>query len=68
MAAFNVFQVDLSTFDYLEKIFFNDPMACLFLAKPYTGTDLSQIRDVLLPYFQKLDAYPDAKAVEKALD
>lgn len=68
MAAFNVSQVDLSTFGYPEKVSFNDPMAPLFRAKTYTGTDLGQIQNVLLPYFQNLDAYPDSLAVEKALD
>lgn len=68
MAAFNVSQVDLTSFGYPEKVSFNDPMAPLFQAKAYTGTDLGQVHDVLLPYFQNLDAYPDAAAVEKALD
>jgi len=68
MAAFNVSQVDLSTFGYPEKVSFNDPMAPLFRAKSYSGTDMGQIHDVLLPYFQNLDAYPDAASVEKALD
>jgi bilirubin oxidase len=68
MAAFNVSQVDLSTYGYPEKISFNDPMSSLFRSKTYSGTDLSQIKDVLLPYFQNLNAYPDSHEVEKALD
>jgi bilirubin oxidase len=68
MAAFNVSQVDLSTFGYPEKVSFNDPMASLFRAKSYSSTDIGQIHDVLLPYFQNLDAYPDAALIEKALD
>ncbi|KAH6671344.1 oxidase cueO precursor [Halenospora varia] len=68
MAAFNVSQVDLSTFGYPEKVSFNDPMAPLFRAKSFSGTDLNQVRDVLLPYFQNIDAYPDADSVLKALD
>ncbi|KAI6711800.1 bilirubin oxidase [Diplocarpon mali] len=68
MAAFNVSQVDLSSLGYPEKVSFNDPMAPLFRAKAYVGTDLGQVENVLLPYFQNLDAYPNAAAVEKALD
>ncbi|XMA14428.1 hypothetical protein WAI453_007219 [Rhynchosporium graminicola] len=68
MAAFNVTQVDLSSLGYPETISFNDPMAPLFRAKPYSGTDLNQIRDFLLPGFQNLNAYPNAQAVEQALD
>lgn len=68
MAAFNVSQIDLSTYGYPQKISFNDPMSSLFRSKTYTGTDLSQVKDVLLPYFQNLDAYPDSHEIEKALD
>lgn len=68
MAAFNVSQVDLSSFGYPEKVSFNDPMASLFRAKSYSSTDIGQVHDVLLPYFQNLDAYPDAALIEKALD
>jgi hypothetical protein len=68
MAAFNVSQIDLSTYGYPEKISFNDPMSSLFRSKTYTGTDLSQVKDVLLPYFQNLDAYPNSYEIEKALD
>ncbi|CAG8978392.1 hypothetical protein HYALB_00009978 [Hymenoscyphus albidus] len=68
MAAFNVTDVDLSSYGYPDKVSFNDPMAPLFRAKAYTGTDLNQVKNVLLPYFQNLNAYPDAAAVEKALD
>lgn len=69
MAAFNVSKVDLTTFGYPEKYNFGDPMEPLFRAKAYSGTtDLVQIKNALLPSFQNLDAYPDAQAVEKALD
>ncbi|RDW64720.1 cupredoxin [Coleophoma cylindrospora] len=69
MAAFNVSKVDLTTFGYPEAYNFEDPMLPLFRAKKQNGaTDLNQIHDVLLPYFQNLDAYPNALAVEKALD
>jgi bilirubin oxidase len=69
MAAFNVSKVDLTTFGYPDTINFIDPMTPLFRAKPVTGpTDLGQIQSVLLPYFQNLDAYPDAAFIEKALD
>ncbi|KAK0119247.1 hypothetical protein ONS95_008098 [Cadophora gregata] len=68
MAAFNVSQVDLSTYGYPEKVSFNDPMAPLFRAKAYSGTDMAAVQDVMLPGMQNMDAYPDAKAMEKALD
>lgn len=68
MAAFNVTQVDLSSFGYPETVSFNDPMAPVFRAKPYSGTSLDQVQNVMLPGMQNLDAYPDAKAMEKALD
>lgn len=68
MAAFNVSDIDLTDWGYPDKTSFIDPMMSLFRAKPYTGTDLGQIKDVLLPYFQNLDAYPDSKLVEDALD
>lgn len=69
MAAFNVSDVDLTAYGYPETVKFMDPMADLFRAKSYPGsTDLNQVKDVLLPYFQNLDAYPDASSVEKALD
>jgi hypothetical protein len=68
MVAFNVPGVDLSSFGYREKVSLNDLMAQLFRSKTYTGTDLRQVKDILLPYFQNLDAYPNAQAVEKALD
>ena len=68
MAAFNVTDVDLTDYGYPETTKFSDPMAPLFLSKKYTGTDMGQIRDVLLPYFQNLNAYPNPKEVEKALD
>ncbi|EHL02070.1 putative Bilirubin oxidase [Glarea lozoyensis 74030] len=68
MAAFNVSKVDLTTFGYPDTINFIDPMAPLFRAKPITGpTDLGQIQNVLLPYFQNLDAYPDGLVIEQAL-
>lgn len=68
MAAFNVTDVDLSNAGYPDKVSFSDPMAPLFRSKSYSGTDLGQVQSVLLPYFQNLEAYPDAQAVEKALD
>ena len=37
-----------------------DPMDTRFLAKPYAGTDLEQIRSELLPSLAGLNAYPDA--------
>lgn len=68
MAAFNVSDVDLTEWGYPDKVSFMDPMSSLFRAKTYTGTDLGQVRDVLLPYFQNLDAYPNPSFVENALD
>lgn len=68
MAAFNVSEVDLSTFGYPQTVSFNDPMEPLFRAKSYSGSDMSAIQDVMLPGMQNMDAYPDAKAMEKALD
>jgi len=68
MAAFNVTEVDLSTFGYPQTVSFNDPMEPLFRAKSYSGSDMSAIQDVMLPGMQNMDAYPDAKAMEKALD
>ena len=68
MAAFNVTDVDLTDYGYPETTKFSDPMSPLFAAKKYTGSEIGQIHDVLLPYFQNLDAYPNPEAVEKALD
>ena len=68
MDAFNISDVDLTSYGYPENTKFGDPMMQLFRSKPYSGTDLNQIRDVLLPYFKNLDAYPNAAHVEKALD
>ncbi|KAH7417369.1 Cupredoxin [Cadophora sp. MPI-SDFR-AT-0126] len=56
MAAFNVSQVDLSSLGYPEKVSFNDPMAPVFRAKAYSGTDLRSVQDVMLPGMQNLDA------------
>jgi bilirubin oxidase len=67
MAAFNVSDVDLTALGYPETTSFGDPMAPVFRAKPYTGTDLYQVKNVLLPYFHNLNAYPNTTAVELAL-
>src|SRR4051794_16940033 len=68
MAAFNVTKIDLTDFGYPERVDFSDPLSILFSAKPYSGTNINEIQDVLLPYFQSLDAYPDANAVIDALN
>jgi len=68
MAAFNVSDIDLTEYGYPEATKFSDPMAPLFTSKKYTGTDMGQIQNVLLPYFQNMGAYPDAQKVEKALE
>lgn len=68
MAAFNVTKVDLSELGYPETVDFGDPMSELFSAKPFAGTNINQVSDVMLPYFQNLNAYPDAKMIIKALD
>lgn len=69
MAAFNVTKVDLTDWGYPESVDFGDPMSKLFSAKPYAGaSSKDQLENVLLPYFQNLDAYPDAESVIKALD
>lgn len=39
-----------------------------FRAKPFTGTDLANVKNVLLPGFDALHAYPDGLAVEAALE
>lgn len=67
MAAFNVSKIELSAWGYPESVDFGDPMSALFSAKAYTATDLNQIKYILLPYFQNLDAYPDASAIIAAL-
>ncbi len=47
MAAFNVTQVDLTSFGYPQNVTFNDPLAPAFLAKTYTGTNLAQVQSTL---------------------
>lgn len=39
-----------------------------FRAKTFTGTDLTDITNNVLPAFSALNAYPDALKVEQALD
>jgi bilirubin oxidase len=68
MAAFNVSTINLADYGYPEQADFSDPMSELFCAKPYTGTNIGQVESVLLPYYQNLDAYPDAAYVQSALD
>jgi hypothetical protein len=52
----------------IQTISHSQIMRSLLQAKPYTGTDPSQIRDVLLPYFENLDAYPNTQFVKDALN
>jgi len=68
MAAFNVSTINLADYGYPEQVDFGDPMSELFCAKPYTSTNIRQVESVLLPYYQNLDAYPDAAYVQSALD
>lgn len=68
MAAMNITKADLSSYGYPESVDFGDPLLDIFAAKPYPGsTNYNQVRDVLLPYYQSLNAYPDAAGVEAAL-
>lgn len=68
MAAFNVTDVDLSSFGYPDNATFTDPMAAIWRAKPVTGpTDLQQIESTILPLFAGLGAYPPTAQVDAAL-
>ena len=67
MAAFNVSNVDLSAYGYDDKVNLVDPMFDLFRAKAFTATDLAQVKAVTLPFFQNLNAYPNAQLVNAAL-
>ncbi|KAI0997816.1 Bilirubin oxidase [Podosphaera aphanis] len=68
MAAFNVSQIDLSSFGYPDNITFTDPMSPDYLAKNLDQpTDLMTIQKNTLPNFQALGAYPDDEGVRKAL-
>jgi hypothetical protein len=68
MAAFNVSDVDLSSFGYPDNATFTDPMAEIWRSKPITGTtNLQDIQDTILPLFAGLGAYPPTEEVEAAL-
>ena len=67
MAAFNVSDVDLSAYGYNDKVNLVDPMFDQFRAKAFSGTDLAQVKAVTLPFFQNLNAYPNAQLVNGAL-
>jgi bilirubin oxidase len=76
MAAFNVSQVDLTSYGYPETTSFIDPMTPAFRAKdmstlkfqPGTQEYLADIPESVLKKFVDLNAYPDSKGVENALD
>ncbi|KAL2358047.1 bilirubin oxidase precursor [Cryomyces antarcticus] len=69
MAAFNVTDIDLSSYGYSDKVSFVDPMIQQFQAKPYSGTtDLAVVKNVTLRDFANLNAYPNGLAVESALE
>ena len=67
MAAMNVTDVDLSEFGYSDNVSLQDPLAPIFRAKTYTGTDLNQVRNQLIPFFLNFNAYPNPVAVSAAL-
>jgi len=68
MAAFNVSEIDLTAYGYPPTVSFIDPMTPQFQAATWTGTDLDQIKNVVLPGFVGLHAYPDALKYESDLD
>jgi hypothetical protein len=76
MAAFNVSQVDLTSYGYPETTSFIDPMTPAFRPKDMStlkfqsGTQeyLADIRESVLKKFVDLNAYPDSKGVGNALD
>jgi hypothetical protein len=45
-----------------------DPMDPRFHAKPYTGTNLEEIKSKTLPFFASLNAYPDPAKVAEIED
>ena len=76
MAAFNVSQVDLTSYGYPENTSFIDPMTPAFRAKdmsklqfqPGTPEYLADIPTSVLKKFYDLNSYPDSKGVEDALN
>jgi hypothetical protein len=67
MSVFNVTKlVDLG-YKGLDTML-EDPMDTRFRAKPYTATDISEIKSKLLPFFAGLNAYPDPAALSEVED
>lgn len=67
MGVFNVTR--LQNFGYKElEARLEDPMDTRFRAKPYTGTNLEEIKLKTLPYLASLNAYPDPAALSEVED
>src|SRR5690554_2696986 len=67
MVAFNVSALKDFGYDNVTSQL-EDPVDPRFRAKPYAGTNLAEVREVLLPGFAKLNAYPNVAKLEKMLD
>lgn len=58
MGAFNVSEVDLSSFGYPDNATFTDPLAGIWRSKPITASTSAQdVQNNLLPMFLGLGAY-----------
>lgn len=66
MGAFNVTGIDVAGLE--GETHFIDPMEGRWRSKPYTGTNLAEIRTNVLPEFSSQDAYADVKKVTALLN
>lgn len=58
MGAFNVSEVDLTSFGYPDNATFTDPMAGIWRSRPIVSeTSIQSVHDDILPMFMSLGAY-----------
>jgi hypothetical protein len=67
MSVFNVTRLTDLGYRGLDTVL-EDPMDNRFQAKAYTGTDISEIKAKILPFFAGLNAYPDPAALSEVED